>query len=117
VTAKKTNARKTTVRKAKRRKTARGPARSRLARVEQELPSDLREFARRVRAGLSTIERDLDQVQARTRRQGARLLREASHALGRFEAEGERRGRKLTRPARREALRLLRRLESALAAQ
>jgi hypothetical protein len=42
-------------------------------------------------------------------------LREASHALGRLEAEGERRWRKLAVPARREALRLLQRLEGALA--
>jgi len=43
-------------------------------------------------------------------------LREGSHALGRLEADGERRWRKLAKPARAEALRLLRRLEAALAA-
>jgi len=39
------------------------------------------------------------------------MLRDASHRLGRFEAEGERRWKNLTGEARREALQLLRRLE------
>ena len=40
------------------------------------------------------------------------MLRDASHRLGRFEAEGERRWKNLTGEARREALQLLRRLEN-----
>ena len=58
---------------------------------------------------------EIGRAQANPRREATRLLREASHALGRFEAEGERRWRKLTAPARREAIRLLHRLERALA--
>jgi hypothetical protein len=42
------------------------------------------------------------------------MLRDASHRLGRFEAEGERRWKDLTGEARREALQLLRRLEKTL---
>jgi hypothetical protein len=84
-------------------------------RLERDLPPNLRDFSRRVRAGLSELEREVGRAQASPRREAARLLREASHALGRFEAEGERRWRKLTAPARREAIRLLHRLEHALA--
>jgi hypothetical protein len=87
-----------------------------LARFQQELPTTLRDFSRRVRKGLAELERQTGKAQASSRRDAARLLREASHALGRFEAEGERRWRKLAAPARREALRLLRRLERALEA-
>jgi hypothetical protein len=69
-----------------------------------------------VRRSLNGLEKEIAKARANPRRQAARLLREASHALGRIEAEGERRWRKLAAPARREALRLLRRLESSLAA-
>jgi hypothetical protein len=104
--------RKKAARKATRRKTAVRPAGAALARLEQDLPTNLRDFSRRVRRGLTGLEKQLGSA----RREAARLLREASHALGRFEAEGERRWRKLAAPARREALRLLRRLERALEA-
>ena len=68
-----------------------------------------------MRAGLTELEHEIGRAQANPRREATRLLREASHALGRFEAEGERRWRKLTAPTRREAIRLLHRLERALA--
>jgi len=114
-TKKKGTWKKKTTRKAARRKTPTRQARSGFTRFEQDLPPNLRDFSRRVRVGLSRLERDVGKAQARTRRQAVRLLREASHALGRFEAKGERRWRKLANPARHEARRLLRRLEGALA--
>jgi hypothetical protein len=101
---------------ARRKKTARKQAEAALARFEQDLPANLKDFSRRVRRGLAGLEREIEKAQANPRREAARLLREASHALGRLEAEGERRWRKLAAPARREALRLLHRLEGALAA-
>jgi len=107
-------ARKKTTRKAASARTAAGRAGSALKRIEPELPPNLREFSRRVRSGLGRLERQIEQAQASARREAARLLRDASHALGRFEAEGERRWRKLAAPARREALRLLQRLEKAM---
>ena len=109
----KTGTKKKTTRKVARTKTKARQAKSAWARLDQDLPANLRDFSRRVRAGLSRLERDIVKAQARTRRQAARLLREASHTLGRFEAEGVRRWRKLANPARREAKRLLRRLEGA----
>lgn len=85
-----------------------------LQRLEDELPATLAEFSKRVQRGLGSLERRIDRVELRTRRQAARLLREASHQLGRYEAEGERRWKRLTGQARRDALRLLHRLEKAL---
>jgi hypothetical protein len=103
-----------------RRKKARRPAAVRragtaLARAQRELPADWAAFSRRARRGIAALERELARAQANPRREAARLLREASHALGRLEAEGERRWRRLAGPARQRALRLLRRLEGALA--
>jgi len=102
---------KKTTRKGTRTKAAAKRSDDAYKRLERELPPRLRDFSRRARRGLSSLERDIEKAEARTRRGAARLLREASHALGRFEAEGERRWRKLSAPARREAVRLLRRLE------
>jgi hypothetical protein len=105
---------------ARRKKTTRRPAALRraeavLARAQRELPADWTAFSRRARRGIAALERELSRAQASPRREAARLLREASHALGRLEAEGERRWRQLAGPARQRALRLLRRLEGALA--
>src|SRR3989442_370838 len=109
----KTRRKKNATHKGARRKTAaRRRTRSALARFEQDLPPNLRDFSRRVRAGLSRLERSAGKAQARTRRQAAHVLRESSHALGRFEAVGQRGWRTLTTPARRQALRLLRRLDA-----
>src|SRR4029453_14391166 len=94
-TKKKGTRKKKTPRKAARRKTPARQARSGFTRFEQDLPPNLRDFSRRVRAGLSRRERDSGRGRAGPRRRAARLLREASHALGRFEAAGEQRWRKL----------------------
>jgi hypothetical protein len=97
--------------KAARKKTTRRTGAA-LGRFRQELPSNLNDFSRRVRRGLTGLEKQFGSA----RRETARLLREASHALGRFEAAGEKGWRRLAAPARREALRLLHRLERVLEA-
>jgi len=107
--------RKKTARKAGRTKTAARQAGVALARLEKELPANLKDFSRRARRGLAALEKEIARAQANPRREAARLLREASHALGSLEAEGERRWRKLAGPARRRALRLLHRLEATFA--
>lgn len=96
-----------------RRKTRASLQRS-LARMEEELPRTLAQFSRRVQARLGDLEKRLQKAGAVYRRRGTRLLREASHQLGRFEAEGELRWRRLTARARRDALQVLRRLEREL---
>jgi hypothetical protein len=85
-----------------------------IARIEGELPPTLAQFSRRIRVGLGDLEKRLERAGAVYRRRGTRLLREASHQLGRFEAEGELRWRRLTARARREASQLLHRLEREL---
>ena len=91
-------------------------ARQQLAKVQDELPRTLKEFSKAVRARLTRLERALERAEVQTRRQVARALREASHRLGRFEAEGERRWKQLTAEARKDALSVLRRMERALEA-
>lgn len=87
---------------------------AKLGRMERELPDTLREFSIRVRKRLGQLERAVVRAEARYQREGVRALRNASHQLGRFEAEGEQRWKRLTAEARREALLVLRRMEKAL---
>ena len=83
-------------------------------RVLLELPRELQDFSRRVRRGLVRLEHRIETAQRGARRRFTRLLREVSHQLGRLEAEGERRWKQQTYPARREAVKLLKRLEKAI---
>jgi dsDNA-specific endonuclease/ATPase MutS2 len=92
----------------------RGQAKSTVQHIEEELPPELRHYARRMRQGLSQLEKQLASAQKDARRRFAQLLREASHQLGRVEALGEREWRKRTTQARRDAVKLLRRLEKAI---
>ena len=82
-----------------------------LARIESELPATLAQFSRRVQAELTRLEKQISRAGTRYRASWTRLLREASHRIGRFEAEGEARWKHLTARARADALKLLRRLE------
>lgn len=92
-----------------------GAALGRLERLE--LPPTLREYVRQVGSRLDRLERELTRASVDVRRRAARLLREASHQLGRLEAEGEAGWRRLATPYRRQLVDLLRRLEKALAPQ
>jgi len=114
-------ARKTTVRRSSRRRpttrkkaTRQKSGRNAVAQLEAELPPNLRDFSRRARRGLTRLEKRVDTARRDARRRWTRLLRDASHQLGRIEAEGERRWRKQSRLARRDAVRMLRRLERAI---
>jgi hypothetical protein len=96
-----------TAKKAKKSKT------STVARIESNLPRTLREYSRSVQRELSRIERDVEKVTAATRKNGIKLLREASHELGRLEQQGERAWQRLSLPYRRRAVTLLKQLEKA----
>jgi len=109
-----TTTRKRAVRRKAGRPTA-AQAETALKRVQTELPATLKEFGRHVRSRLGKLERTVEKAEVRYRREAAKVLRQASHQLGRFEAEGGRRWKKLTAQARREALTVLRRMEKALA--
>ena len=100
-------ARKKTTRKANR-----ASARSALPRLE--LPRNLQDFRKRIETQLNALERDVARARTETRRRAARLLREASHQLGRLEAKGETGWRQLAESYRKELVRLLERIERAL---
>lgn len=111
---KKASRKKTSRKKATRRKAGLGGGLG--AALERlELPPTFQDYARQVRARLDRLERELARASVDVRRRAARLLREASHQLGRLEAEGEAGWRRLTAPYRRQLVELLRRLEKALA--
>jgi hypothetical protein len=103
----KAESKKGAVPKVRRRKSA-------VARIEGELPKELREFSRMVRRDLTQLEEQIEGARKDLRRGLTRSLREVSHQLGRFEAEGERRWKKLTLQARRDAVKALQKLEKAI---
>jgi hypothetical protein len=102
---------KKTVKKDTRKKKG---GRSVRARLEAELPTSLAEFVRLVTARLNRLEQQLEKSEGRYRREWTRTLKNVSRQLGRFEAAGEKRWRKLTEAPRRDAVRLLRKLEKAI---
>jgi hypothetical protein len=79
-----------------------------------ELPPTLAQFARRVGSALGGVEKQIHTAEVAYRKQFTKLLREASRQLGRIEAQGEKRWRTLTTQARRDAAKLLLRLEKAV---
>jgi hypothetical protein len=85
-----------------------------LAQLEADLPPTLRDFSRRVSSGLVQLEKRIEEDGRDARRQGVRMLREASHRLGQLEAQGEREWRRQTLRARRATVTLLHRLERAV---
>jgi hypothetical protein len=95
------------------RKATRASVRGALPRLE--LPRNLQEFRKRIETQLNALERDVSRARTETRRRAARLIREASHQLGRLEARGETGWRQLAESYRKELVRLLERLERALA--
>jgi hypothetical protein len=105
-TARKSAAKKKTTRKKKRPNVR--------ARIEAELPKSLTEFVRQVNTRLNRLEKQLEKAEGRYRREWTRTLKNVSRQLGRFEAEGEKRWNKLTAGPRRDAVRLLRKLEKAI---
>lgn len=94
------------------RKATRASARSALPRLE--LPRNLQDFRKRIETQLNALERDVARARTETRRRAARLIREASHQLGRLEAKGETGWRQLAESYRKELVRLLERIERAL---
>jgi hypothetical protein len=103
-----------TARRSGTRKTARR-AKGRFAQFEAQLPTTLREFAGDLHKRLDRLEREAAKAQVEARRRAARLLREASHQLGRLEVGGEAAWRKLGAAYQKDLIALLGRLEKALA--
>ena len=106
-----------TARSSVKKSTAKGRSRrsNPLSRLQGQLPATLREYAAELRKRLDRLERDITKARLEARRQAARLLREASHQLGRLEVAGEAGWRKLGASYQKELVALLKRLEKALA--
>jgi len=85
-------------------------ARAAVARLQAELPSTMRAYAKEVRSRLTRLERQVEKARAQASRRGTKLLREASEYLGRMEARGEQEFRK----RRADAAKLLKKLEKAV---
>lgn len=85
-----------------------------LERLETELPPTLQGFSRKLNAALTRLESQLDRGQADYRKRAARMLRDASRKLGRLESEGEQGWKQLDRSARKDAARLLKKVEKAV---
>lgn len=110
-----TGARKASGRKSGARRKAGTGGRFGAALSRLDLPPTLRDYAGQVRHRLDGLEREVTRTSTDVRRRAARLIREASHRLGRLEAKGEAGWRQLTRPVRRQLVDLLGRLEKAVA--
>jgi len=102
---------KTSRKKTARKKTTRKGA---IARLEKELPPTLAQFSRRVQAELRRLEKELEKALKPARREAVVVLRDVSQTLGRLEAEGERRWRRLSGRARRDAASALKRIEKVV---
>lgn len=102
-------------RTARKSTTKRGRPASTFALLEGQLPPTLREYAGDLRKRLDRLERDLAKAQLEARKRAARLLREASHQLGRLEVGGEAAWRKLGAAYQKDLVALLKRIEKALA--
>lgn len=111
----KAGGRKASARKSSARRKAGAGGRLGVALGRLDLPPTLRDYAKQVQKRLDRLERELTRTSTDVRRRAARLLREASHQLGRLEAKGEVGWRRLTAPYRRQLLDLLARLEKAVA--
>jgi hypothetical protein len=106
-------ARKSSAKKKSARRLPRGS--EALKKLEPELPANFQEYSRQVRRGLAKLERQIETAQRDATRRWTRLLRDVSHQLGRLEAAGDKQWKKQTYPARYEAVKLLKRLEKAIA--
>lgn len=106
--------RRTAPKRVSKARTSKRKARGPLERLEDELPSSLKAYAHRFRRGLTRLEKDLVKQELSARRKAARLLREASHELGKLEARGEREFKRRATKARKDADRVLKKLERAI---
>ncbi len=95
----------------RKKKTAARKARA----VDIQLPATLKEFRRDVGKQLGRVEKEIEKTAATARRRATKLLREASHTLGRYEQQGEQAWKKLSGTARRDAEKVVHQLEKFFA--
>jgi hypothetical protein len=97
------------------KRTVKKAGRSAKGRAGFELPPTLQAYSKQVQKRLAALEKEIERARTEARRRAARLLRNASHELGRLEAGGEQGWRKLAGDAQKQALKLLAQLEKAIA--
>ena len=103
-----------------RRRAAHKPAQSRktdvgvMDRVERALPFTLGRYLRSVRTDLRALEKQLQRNQRRYGRRLSGTVHQAERQVRRLRAERDRRARRLKLRARRDAVRVLKRLERSL---
>jgi hypothetical protein len=116
---KKATKKKASKKKAAKKKTARkkkAAKRSRIEFIGDELPKSLKAFGRQLRRDLTAVEKQIEVCGKDTRRSLARIVRDASHQLGTLEARGQREWRTLSRNAKRDVERVVRRVQKAAGA-
>jgi len=106
---------KKATKKSARKKTAtkKRAKRSAMDFVGADLPKSLKAFGRQCRRDLTAIEKQIEIAGRDTRRSLARIVRDVSHQLGTLEARGEREWRALSRSAKRDIERVIRRVKKA----
>lgn len=118
-TRKKATAKKATAKKAPRKKAAKKATRKKIGRITasdllgEELPKSLKALSRQLRRDLNAIEKQIETAGKETRRSLTRVVRDASHLLGRLEARGQREWREMSTRARSEVERTLERVKRA----
>ena len=107
---KKATKKKATKKRAGKKKSAK---RSAIELIGDELPKSLKAFGRQLRRDLAAIENQIEVAGKYTRRSLSRVVRDASHQLGSLEARGEREWRSLSRNAKRDVDRVMKRVRKA----
>lgn len=102
--------RKTTRKKTARKKTARKGA---AALLGERLPASVSALTRELRKDLNSIEKEIQSAGKDARRGLTRVMRDASHQLGALEARGQKGWRTMSRKARGEVERIVKRVQQA----
>ena len=118
-TAKKTTRKVATKKKATKKKTAKKTAKKKARRISasdllgEDLPKSLKALSSQIRRDLNAIEKQIENAGKDARRSLMRVVRDASHHLGVLEARGQQEWRKMSRRARTEVERTIKRVRAA----
>ena len=113
-TAKKKAVRKkTTKKKAVSKKAPRKKATRKTTGIGGELPASLKALGRQLRRDLNAIEKQIETAGKDTRRSLTRVMRDASHTLGALEARGQKEWRTVSKRARSEVEKTVKRVQKA----
>ena len=112
--------RKTTRKPATRKKAARKTTRKKTTRkraaalIGDRLPASVGSLTRQLRTDLNAVEKQIQTAGKDARRGLTRVMRDASHQLGVLEARGQKGWRTMSRKARSEVERIVKRVQRAV---